>query len=63
MPIIVHPQTREPSHVDPVIFINRVPSRRESEAAFAKIVAALDFSAADRLGEEIELLRGFICSR
>ena len=47
MPLTVHPQTRNPQHLDPVQYVPRVPSRREAEAAFPTIVAHLPESLAD----------------
>jgi hypothetical protein len=50
-------------HIDPVPYIRRVPSKREAEAAYAQIVAALPEQRANELGNQIEIVRDFLWSR
>lgn len=63
MSIVVDPQTRIPHHVDGAAIIPRVPSKREAEAAYARLVANIDIERVDEVGADIELVGNFISSR
>jgi len=63
MTLAIDPNNRTPVHLDAVAYVPRVPSRREAEAAYAKLLADLSFDQANALGAEIETVRDFICSR
>jgi len=63
MPIIANSITREPTHVDPIPHVSRVPSKREANDAYARILATLTFHQADALESDIEIVRDFVWSR
>ena len=63
MPILVSVNDRTPIHVDSVAHIPRVPSRREAEAAYCRMLADLTFEQVDAREADIETVRNFIWSR
>lgn len=63
MTIIVRGADRVPVHVDPVAHVARVPSRRDAEAAYCRILADLTFNQVDAREADIETVRNFIWSR
>jgi hypothetical protein len=52
-----------PKHIEPVPYIERVPSRREAYAAYSRIVDALPQDAVEALIKEIRILGDFVWSR
>lgn len=61
--LAIKAHNRTPAHIDAITYVKRVPSKRETEASYARIVATLSAAQAEALGEDIELVRDFICSR
>lgn len=43
-------------------YVERVPNKREVEAAYPKIIAALTFEQCEALGSQIEIVENFIYS-
>lgn len=51
------------THVNPVPYVAVVPSKREGEAAFCRIVAKLSFEQADDLDSEVQTVVNFLSTR
>lgn len=56
-------QQGQVSHADAVPPVKSVPSRRDAERAFIKIISGLSFDQVDDLDESVEVLRDFLWSR
>ena len=52
-----------PKHIMPVPFVDRVPNKREVDAAYTRMVSMLTFEQCEKLADEIETVKDFICSR
>jgi hypothetical protein len=61
--MLINTEEGTPKHINPVPFVERVPSKREAEAAFTRILAALNFTQVETLDEDVETLRRFLWSR
>lgn len=60
--LAINANDRTATHIDAITYVKRVPNKRETEDAYARIVATLSIEQAEALGEDIELVRDFICS-
>ena len=61
--MLILTESGAPRHIDPVPYVESVPSRREATAAFFRVIAALNFKQCDDMEADVEILRRFICSR
>jgi hypothetical protein len=61
--MLIRTENGRTKHIEPAPHIKRVPSKREAEAAYAQIVAALPEQRADELSDQIEIVRDFLWSR
>lgn len=50
-------------HIDPVPHVERIPSKREVNEAFCRIIAALTFEQCDALETEVAIVRDRLCSQ
>jgi len=61
--MLIQTEGGSPKHIDPVPHVARVPSKREAEAAFCRMLAALTYTQADTLENDVEIVKSFLWSR
>lgn len=61
--MLIQTEGGSPKHIDPVPYVARVPSKREAEAAFCRMLAALTYHQADAMESDIDIVRSFLWSR
>lgn len=61
--MLVRTENGQVKHVEAVPVIPAVANKRDTQAAYTRIVAALSFAIADQLEADIEIVQRYLWSR
>ena len=61
--MLINTENGTPKHINPVPYVEAVPSKRVAEASATRIIAALSFDQVEQLEADIEILKSFVWSR
>ena len=61
--MLIQTEGGTPKHINPVTYVDKVPSKRDAEAAYCRMLSALTYHQVDVLEADIEMVRSFLWSR